>query len=192
MVIDTDSSEKSVEEVPKTGVSIPESGVLLETVADLYPDSNLLPKAGPTNSIQRSKIRLFVEAVNTAFISSYVDWTFKEGKASNILTALESLQDHLPEQGFLLGTDDVTIGDLALAPFFYRFKVFAENANVEVVDIEGGKQLLKTLETDSKYAKINTYLNKLINLPSIKSTAPENNVIIEGYTSKIKLLRSSQ
>ncbi|TIA82939.1 hypothetical protein E3P78_01059 [Wallemia ichthyophaga] len=173
LVIDKDNHQKDISKIPENGVSINESLVLLELVADLYPDAHLLPH-GLVNAVNRAKVRLFIEA-GGYFNSQYFAWLFRGESSTNILQAIDALQAHLPETGFLLGDNKPTIGDLAFAPFFVRFKDFAENAKEDVCDIAGARSVLETLKTE-KYQKFNRYVTDLLDLPSVKSTTPSVSV----------------
>lgn len=169
LVVDKDNHPKDTTTVPENGVSINESLVLLELVADLFPDAHLLPH-GLANAVNRAKVRLFIEAGNY-FNSQFFAWLFRGESSTSILQAIDALQAHLPQNGFLLGDNKPTIGDLAFAPFFVRFKDFAENAKEDICDIAGAKSVLETLKTE-KYEKFNRYVRELLELPSAKSTAP--------------------
>ncbi|TIA92560.1 hypothetical protein E3P99_00556 [Wallemia hederae] len=188
IVVDKDNHAKDTTKIPETGVSINESLVLLELVADLFPDAHLLPH-GLVNAVNRAKVRLFIEAGNY-FNSAFFAWLFRRESSTGILQAIDALQAHLPQTGFLLGDNKPTIGDLALAPFFVRFKDFAENVKEDVVDAAGAKDLLETLKTE-KYERFNRYIHDVLELPSVKTTSPSPQLTVEKFTKKLKTVREA-
>ncbi|TFK96790.1 hypothetical protein BDV98DRAFT_536238 [Pterulicium gracile] len=102
-------------------VKIPESAVLLEFVADLFPESNLMPK----DPVQRAKVKLFMHTAATSYIPQYLSFLMRDGPLDEVLFGLQMLQEQLPIEGrgeWLLG-DQLSIGDIAVAPFLPRMEL---------------------------------------------------------------------
>ena len=74
-------------------VRLPESLIILEYLADVFPDAGLLP-ADPA---LRAKARLFAQTVETKFIPAFVGFLFMGAPVPAILGAVEALQSLLPE-----------------------------------------------------------------------------------------------
>ncbi|BGP14934.1 hypothetical protein JCM10213v2_002889 [Rhodosporidiobolus nylandii] len=124
---------------------IPESGVLLELVAELFTQV----VTGPLMAIAYRG----------------------EDKSADVLKGVEEIQTLLAKHDgtFLLG-EQISIGDLAVAPFVGR--VFANG--------KGGlipSDLYNTLNTDAKYAPFKAYRDALVSRPSWAATFDEDYVI---------------
>ncbi|GAA5992357.1 hypothetical protein JCM11641_007862, partial [Rhodosporidiobolus odoratus] len=98
---------------------IPESGVLLELVAELFPASGL----SPSDPVARAEARYFAERFTQLTGPPSFAATYKSDltQIPALLSAIESVQALLAqhEGTFLLG-DQISIGDLAVAPFVGR------------------------------------------------------------------------
>jgi glutathione S-transferase len=84
-------------------------------VADLFPESGLLPK----DPVQRAKARFFIDTVSNQFVSKY--YGVFNGDPELEARVLEGAQalDKLLAGRFALG-DKFTAADAALAPFLLR------------------------------------------------------------------------
>jgi len=139
---------------------IAESLVLLEFVADLAPDSGLLPK----DPVLRAKARFFIDAVGTKFLPKYFGYTLRGGSAADVLKAAEELQELLStDKTFAVG-DTVTIADLAILPFLARAEVVLSNDL-----LEGGKELYAGFQ-EPKLARLWKYFTDLKARESFKTT----------------------
>ncbi|KAH8983736.1 hypothetical protein EDB92DRAFT_2071361, partial [Lactarius akahatsu] len=109
-------SPKSDSENPSPeSARIIQSLVLLEFVADLYPDSGLLPN----DPIERAHVRVFIDAV---FIDAVSTKVFPRGESPDaFIAAVAELQLLPPAAQFAIG-DHFTIADAALAPFLGRWE----------------------------------------------------------------------
>ena len=74
-------------------IKIAESLVLLEFVADLFPDSGLLPK----DPVERAKVRLFIDTFAVKYGPHTMPYLNNKGEETKngILAAFEALQSQL-------------------------------------------------------------------------------------------------
>ncbi|EMD37329.1 hypothetical protein CERSUDRAFT_83086 [Gelatoporia subvermispora B] len=101
-------------------VKLTESRVLLDFIADLFPDAGLLPK----DPVLRAKAHFFIDVVQTKLIPAWRGY-FAEGKPSeSLLTALEEVQALLPPSGYAIG--EWSIADASIVPILARMDVVIE------------------------------------------------------------------
>ncbi|KAG1751491.1 uncharacterized protein EDB91DRAFT_1234848 [Suillus paluster] len=132
---------------------IAESNVILEFVADLYPDSGLLPK----DPVLRAKVRFFINA--TTKLEGPLQ-AFIRGQESyeHILKEIEFIQGLLEDgKDFAVG-DHYTIADVSITPYLARLKVIIEN---------------DTGRYSHLFAKFTTYVELMLERPSLKQTNDE-------------------
>lgn len=84
--------------------------VLLEFVADLYPNANLLP----SDPVLRAKARLFIRKIDERFQSAFLGLFLDKDGGAEMLELLAQLQDELPPAGYVVG--DWLIADAAFVP----------------------------------------------------------------------------
>jgi len=146
-------------------INLPESGVILELVAELFPESALSPE----DPFMRAKARHFAPR----FVDIVVDpWNrlLKEGDleaGAALLAGLDEIQSLLARHSgvFLLG-DTLTFGDLAVAPFLGRIFVLGK------AGLMAG-EAYATLATDAKYSPIRAYHAALTSRTSWRDTFDE-------------------
>lgn len=136
--------------------------MLLEFVADLKPDSHLLPK----DPVARAKARFFIDVISTKFSSAYFGAYMRGEPASGVLTALEAIQDLLSPEGFAVGAQP-TIADFALLPFLARGEVAAKHNF-----IPGVVEMFKGLD-DPKFERLRKWYTTLKERPSFVKTFDE-------------------
>ena len=102
---------------------ITESLVLLEFIADLYPDSGLLPK----DPVERARARFFIDAITTKLIPPSNIFFFCGNASEPFVTALAEIQDLLPLDAQFAVGDYFTIADAALAPWLGRWELYLRN-----------------------------------------------------------------
>ncbi|KAF7318421.1 Serine carboxypeptidase [Mycena chlorophos] len=100
-----------------------ESLVLLEFVADLYPNSSIFP----TDPILRAKSRFFIDAVTTRFLPPYMGPIAHAKSFEPFWDALDSIQRLLPDDKVFAISDEFTVADMAIAPFLGRMEVWMKN-----------------------------------------------------------------
>ena len=117
-------SRKSDPENPSPeSARIAESLILLEFVADLYPDSGLLPK----DPVERARVRFFIDAASTKLFPAFVAFFYRGEASEPFVAALAELQDLLPPAAQFAVGDHFTIADAAIAPFIGRWELNLRN-----------------------------------------------------------------
>ena len=141
-----------------------ESLVLVEFIADLYPESGILPK----DPVLRAKARLFVDAVSTKLGPAQAAVIHNGGDPEQLVKAYEHLQALLPPQGFAIG--EFSVADIAVAPFFARLELNLANDLGGFPEGKGeGPKILELLQSP-KLARIQEYSKALLSHPSVAST----------------------
>ncbi|EKM51495.1 uncharacterized protein PHACADRAFT_261658 [Phanerochaete carnosa HHB-10118-sp] len=144
-----------------------ESGVILEFLADLFPESSLLPK----DPVLRAKARLFIAVFDAQVYEGFKGYFFVREPAAKLISGLDALQKQLPASGFATG-EKWTSADMAVAPFLVRIFFFLEN-DLGVYPAGEGKKTLEVLR-DEKFARLNKYLEDLKAQSSFKATWDES------------------
>lgn len=145
-------------------VKLAESLVLVQFVADLFPEANLLPK----DPVLRAQTRFFIEVVSSKFIPAYQKFVVRGEGYEELLTAVEAIQDILPATGGYAVGEQYTIADIAITPFIARLKVAATN-EVGKYPVGQGREFLQALG-GQKYAKYYAYARRLLDRQSYQAT----------------------
>ncbi|TFK84947.1 hypothetical protein K466DRAFT_495672, partial [Polyporus arcularius HHB13444] len=147
-------------------VLLHESLVLLEFIADLFPDARLLP----TDPVQRAKARLFMSIVGEKIPSDNALWITNRDDGSSLLQTLETLQGMLPDEGFVVGK--WSIADAAFIPSLLFIDVFANSGVGYWVKLERGEKVQAELESP-RFARLRRYVDDWKERPSLKTTWDE-------------------
>ena len=148
-------------------VKIAESLILVEFIADLYPDSTLLPK----DPVLRAKARFFVDAVSTKLVPGWGGFVQRGEDSTALLKAFEDIQNLLPDDKKYAVSDEFTIADAAIAPFLARIDVAIKNDIGAYVPGEG-KKVYEAFQSN-QFSKLRNYFAKLQARPSYKTTFDE-------------------
>ncbi|RDX40134.1 hypothetical protein OH76DRAFT_1413156 [Lentinus brumalis] len=171
------------DEEPGPGsVRIPESLVILEYLADVFPTSGLLP----ADPVLRAKARLFIQSVETKFIPAFVGFLFMGAPVHAILGAIDVLQSFLPAEGFVVGT--WSIADATFAPFFLRLETLLKNG-LGLYDERAGKEAHAALHSE-RFARIQTWITDNLARPSLKQTWDEEHYI-QKYMQRLDIARKT-
>ncbi|RDX43147.1 hypothetical protein OH76DRAFT_1488044 [Lentinus brumalis] len=146
---------------------IAESLIILEFIADLFPDSPSLPH----DPVRRAKARFFIATFESIFIDAF-DRVFYGGEsADKLASALGHIQKLLPDTGpFAVG--EWSIADAAAAPFLARTWMLLEH-DIGKYPHGEGKSTLEVLR-GPKFARIAKYLEDIRSRASFAATWDEN------------------
>lgn len=154
-------------------MKIPESLVIVEFVADLYPESGILPK----DPVLRAKARLFIDAVsNRVTQTQYKLINIGEGEVEDLVKAYEHVQSLLPPQGFAVG--DFSIADIAIAPFLARLELLLTNDFGAWPAGSGEGPRILSLLQQPKLARLWEYARAVLSRPSVASTLDKVGLIL--------------
>ncbi|CDO71136.1 hypothetical protein BN946_scf184845.g6 [Trametes cinnabarina] len=149
-------------------VKLAESLVLVEFVADIFPESGILPK----DPVQRAKARFFIEGVSSKLIPAWYGFLLRNAPVEDLYSALEYLQSLLPAEGFVVG--EFSIADIAITPFLARARLALINDIGKYPEGEG-KKIWANI-TSGKFARIGKYAKDLFARESFKVTFDEAHV----------------
>ncbi|KAH7912762.1 glutathione S-transferase C-terminal-like protein [Hygrophoropsis aurantiaca] len=156
----------------QSAVRLAESAVILEFLADLYPESGLLPK----DPIARAKVRFLTEVVSSKFATPLITFLKSGCPMEDILKGVETIQDLLPDtpNEFAFG-NTYTIADATLIPFIARLPITSKYDITKYLSGEG-YQLEAELQKP-KYARFMQYSRTMLERPSTKDTYDEEEVL---------------
>jgi glutathione S-transferase len=141
-----------------------ESLVLLEFVADLYPNSGLLPK----DPVQRARVRFFIDTITSKATEPYIAFMFRGESPDNYITAVAAIQELLSPNGFAVG-DHFTIADAAIAPFLGRWELLLRNDVGKYAEGEGAR-VHEILFKSERFARLQKYFAHITSRQSFKNT----------------------
>ena len=145
---------------------ITESLVILEFLADLFPDAHLLPK----DPVKRSQARIFINTLNMRMADDIAKWLTNNDDGQAYLDLLETLQATMPEEGYIVG--EWSIADAALLPFLLWMPVIVKTGvgyYVRLNDVEH----VKREWASPRLARLRKYLEESIARPSTLATWDE-------------------
>ena len=146
-------------------VKVPESLVILEFLADVFPNSGLLP-ADPA---LRARARLFYQAVDSKFLPAFFAFFFLKAPLDALLGALQGMQSLLPEEGFAVG--EWSIADATFTPLLMRLNLFLTVSPFTLKE-EVIKQAVEALRSP-RFARLQKYLEDNMARPSMAKTWDE-------------------
>ncbi|KAH9958228.1 glutathione S-transferase [Russula dissimulans] len=160
-----------------------ESLILLEFVADLYPDSGLLPK----NPVQRARVRLFIDVVANKLHQPFVAFFYRGEAPDNFVAAVTEIQELLSPSGFAVG-DHFTIADAALAPFIGRLELNLRN-DVGKYAEGTGPRIHELLFRGERFARLQRYYDNITSRQSYKNSFDSEYLL---HRAKVLIGRQNQ
>ncbi|KAJ7268045.1 hypothetical protein C8J57DRAFT_1450391 [Mycena rebaudengoi] len=133
------------DEPSPNSVKIAESLVLVDFVADLYPDSALLPK----DPILRAKARFFIGGVSTKLLPAWVS-TIVQGESFAPLRYL------LPADTTYAVNDDYTTADIAATSFLARIEVMLQH-DLGAYSAGAGTKAYTEIYSGARFARLVRY-----------------------------------
>ncbi|KAI0824916.1 thioredoxin-like protein [Trametes gibbosa] len=162
-------------------IKIAESLVLVEFIADLYPDSGILP----TDPVERARVRFFIEGVSSKLIPAWYGYFLRNAPVEDFYAALEYIQSLLPAEGFAIGK--FSAADIAIAPFLARTRLSLLNELGKYPEGDG-KKVWETATT-GKFARINKYVGDIFARESFKATFDEA-YVTKAFAARFANLRN--
>lgn len=143
-------------------MKLTESAALVQFVAEIFPESGLVP----ADPVLRARARASIMWVDLNFFNAYSAFFIKGQSASVLLDAIGTLQNLLPPEGFAIG--QWSIADAALAPFMPRIQLFLAN-DIGIYPIGEGPKTLKALQ-EPRFTRFRKYAADVGERPSVKNT----------------------
>ncbi|KIJ15195.1 hypothetical protein PAXINDRAFT_169338 [Paxillus involutus ATCC 200175] len=146
-----------------------ESQVILEFVADLYPDSGLLP----TDPTSRARVRFFMDAVSRYIEGPAITFIRGQDNYEPLLRGIEVIQGLLSEpvsdtgECFAVG-ERFTIADATIVPFIARLELAGKTGLGRFtagMGIRFGEELKAP-----RYEKFRKYMDRMLERESMKKT----------------------
>ena len=142
----------SPDEAPSAdAVGIPDSLVILEFLADLFPAARLLP----ADPIQRAQARLFAAFVEKKLLPAWFPSIFMGAPTDGVFAVLDEIQRKLPPTtGFLFG--EWSIADAAVLPILLRMEHIWRLKPFMIREGEADKAL--EIFNSPRFARLRQYL----------------------------------
>lgn len=136
---------------------------MLEFVADLYPDSGLLPK----DPVQRARVRFFIDSLSK-LAAPFIAFSHGGESPDKFIEALAEVQELLSPDGFAVG-ERFTIADAAIAPFLGNWELRFRNEVGRFA--EGvGMRLHDVFFQSERFARLQKYYANISSRQSFKNT----------------------
>ncbi|CAE6432346.1 unnamed protein product [Rhizoctonia solani] len=149
-----------------------ESLVLLEFIADLYPDSGLLS----ANPVERAHARFIIDVFHTKVFDAFYGIIWGGGSPDTLYDGLMAFQDQLQahlKSGPFLGGDKINIADAAVAPFLARIRTHFHNG-VGIWEDGQGKKIYAEIFENERFGTLQKYTEALLSRDTVKNSFPED------------------
>ncbi|EIW75408.1 glutathione S-transferase C-terminal-like protein [Coniophora puteana RWD-64-598 SS2] len=164
-------------------VKLAESLIIAEFIADLYPDSGLMPR----DPVQRAQVRRFIDVVDTKFAPVIGAWFYQGTPWEGIIEGARALQDLLPDGAAFAVGDRPTLADIAFAPFYSILQVISDG-DIYLHEAAKPRDVAEALNS-SELARLRKYANGLLARPSFKAAVDQVCNCAQGVFDK-KILTS--
>ncbi|KAI0336580.1 hypothetical protein GY45DRAFT_1365564 [Cubamyces sp. BRFM 1775] len=162
--------QSAPESPPPEAAKINESLVILEFLADLFPEAHLIP----SDPVLRARVRLFINTFETGkFFEGFRGFFFRnsEGAGSLLLEGLAEIQARLPPTGFLVGK--WSNAESAAAPFLVRVDMMLKY-DIGAYSKEDGSKVLEAYQ-GPRYDRLAKYIVDIKESPIFRTTWDEVN-----------------
>jgi len=137
-----------------------ESAITTELIADLFPDSGLLPKDPIARAYQRLLVDRFMVLIQPSFTAIA---TAKAGASDELLKNLRTFLPYLEKNApFAAGSKTFTLAEALTAPFLARLYLAGSNGLID-------SKVWKSITTSSEFEAFNSWASLTIEHPSVKS-----------------------
>ncbi|CAE6478385.1 hypothetical protein RSOLAG22IIIB_01719 [Rhizoctonia solani] len=159
-------------------VKIAESLVLLEFIADLYPNSGLLS----ANPVERAQSRFAIDLISTKVLPAFFAFSWKGESKEALYDGLLAFQDQLELHAKpFLGGHKISIADAAIAPFIARLEAQLRKDVGGFATGEGPK-VYDEIFKGERFKTFSKYAQALLARETIKQSFPE-----DKYLERIKV-----
>ncbi|KAG8762359.1 hypothetical protein FRC11_009662 [Ceratobasidium sp. 423] len=146
-----------------------ESLVLLEFIADLYPNSGLLS----ANPVERAQTRFIIDLFSTKVLPAYSAVLWKGEPVETLYNGLLVLQSQLELHAKpFLGGNKINIADAAVAPFLARLEAQLRQDVGGFVTGEGPK-IYDEIFKSERFKTLSKYAQALFARETVKKSFPE-------------------
>ncbi|KAL0579599.1 hypothetical protein V5O48_002371 [Marasmius crinis-equi] len=169
-------------------VKLAESHILVEFIADLFPNSGILP----SDPVERAKARFFIDTFTTKLAPAYVGFFLRGEPFEGVLKGFEALQALLPpeDKGKYAIGNQFSIADIAVAPFAARLETALPN-DLGLIGPGEGKRLWDVFQKDARFERFRRYARALFERESFKQTYyPE--YIKEAYAKRFAAFKAQR
>ncbi|KAF8610598.1 hypothetical protein BDV93DRAFT_483947 [Ceratobasidium sp. AG-I] len=156
------------EEPSPESIKLAESLILLEFIADLYPDSGLLSP----DPVERAQTRFVIDVFSNKFLPGFYSFTFKGESPEGLYNGILALQELLARAKPFLGGDKLNIADIAIAPFAARLDSQLKNDVGAYAEGEGPK-VHNEIFKHERFAPFQNYVKTLLERNTVKESYPE-------------------
>lgn len=142
--------------------------VLIEFVADLMPNTSLMP----SDPVSRARVRFFMDAVSQKIIPGYISFILKGEAPETLYSALSDIQDLLSseeEGSFAVPGGKWTIADACVVPYLSRFDLYLQN-EYGLYEEGMGKKVHKEIFEGERFRKLSKYYKEMTARESWKKT----------------------
>ncbi|KAH9051928.1 glutathione S-transferase [Lactarius vividus] len=152
------------ENPPPESTRITESLVILEFIADLYPDSGLLPK----DPVERARVRFFIDAISTKASPPFFAFILRGESPDAFIAGVAEIQELLPPTAQFAVGDHFTNADAAIAPFLGRWDLLFRNDLGRFAEGTGRRVHKELFETE-RFARLQKYYANISSRDSFKN-----------------------
>ncbi|KAG9099415.1 hypothetical protein FS749_001335 [Ceratobasidium sp. UAMH 11750] len=149
-------------------VKLAESLILLEFIADLYPNSGLLS----SDPVERAQTRFVIDVFSNKFMPAYFGFVSKGESPEPLYAALLALQEQLERASPFLGGDKLNIADAAIAPFALRLNAQLREDVGAYAEGQGPKVHAEIFQNE-RFATFQKYFKTLSERQTVHDSFPE-------------------
>ncbi|OCH87036.1 hypothetical protein OBBRIDRAFT_837685 [Obba rivulosa] len=162
-----------------------ESIILLEFVAELFPEAHLLP----SNPVLRYKARLFMDILKTKAVPAWYGYFLRGEPVEAVFSALKELQAVLPPTGYVAG--DFSIADAEVAPFLVRMSVMLESELLLFDAKPGEGNAVMEILREQQFERLTRYTHDVMDRPSFKATF-DKDALVDTYKKWAIIMREEK
>ncbi|KAJ7484163.1 glutathione S-transferase [Mycena latifolia] len=143
---------------------IVESLIVVEFVADAFPESKIMP----TDPVERAKARFFIDLVSTKFVPAWIGALFGGKPFAPFWEALEAIQAALPaDKTYAIG-NEYSAADISITPFLARMEI-ALKEDTGAFPAGEGTKAAEIFFSGDRFARLVRYFDALKARESFKT-----------------------